>query len=282
MAPEKPQARRDLDCTELVLDGAGWSRLIAAANAVFVAIFEEQEDSQTRASDSGERLIQMDVLLTVFESPLGSGQGTVPLVEIDKDPLIPFFERLAPVFADDVCLQIVSELNQRAMSVTQYYREFGGASIGGIRSRFKRLERAGWLKKVSSETGGKRRGSSEHFYLATKPALVDDEAWSEAPESLRGTHRWATFSRFCDKALESLRADVFDARLDRVVTLSFLEVDREGAANVVAQLEAFARVLEEEQERVGIREHEPRKADSVAITVGLAAFETPPELAKEP
>ena len=276
-------SRGELSCTELVLDRAGWDRVIEAANALFVAIFEEQEDSQIRASTLREKLIPMDVLLIIFESPLGRIPMDSSLVEIDKEPLIPFLERLAPVFADDICLRIVLELNRRPMSVTQFHREFGGASIGGIRSRFKRLERAGWLKRVGSETGGKRRGSSEHFYLATKPALVDDEAWREPPESLRGTNSWKTFSRFCDRALESMRNGVFDTRLDRFVTLSFLELDRQGIANVTSQIESFANLLSEEQARANQKKRGADEAeDQIGITVGLAAFETPAELAKEP
>ena len=280
LAEGQPRSRGELDCTEIVLDSAGWDRVIEAASALFVAIFEEQEDSQIRVSDSEETLIPMDVLLTIFESPLDGDQMVSSLAEIDKEPLIPFLERLAPVFADDICMQIVSELNRRAMSVTQFHREFGGASKGGIRSRFKRLEMAGWLKKVGSETGGKRRGATEHFYMATKPMLVDDEAWGEPPESLREMRSWKTFSRFCDRALESMRSGAFDARLDRFVTLSFLELDRKGVANVTSQLESFASLLSQEQEQAKTRAEEGENL--VAVTVASAAFETPPELAREP
>ena len=284
MAPENPRWGRDLDCLELTLDRDGWHRVVAAANALFVAIFEAQEDAQTRAAESRGSLLQMDVLLAVFESPRPPRQAVVPLPENKTEPLTPFLERLAPVFADDFCLQLVSEANHRALSVTQFRREFAArVSYGGIRSRFERLETAGWLRRVGSETGGRRRGAREHFYRATRPALlVDDEAWCEPPKSVRARRTWPTFCRFCDQVLESLRSDVFDARLDRVVTLSFLEVDEEGAAEVVSRLEAFAHVLEQERDRAAIPGHAPSAADAVGVTVASAAFETPPELAKEP
>ena len=284
LADKQSGSRDDFDCTELVLDRDGWDRVIEAANSLFVAIFEEQEDSQIRASNVGEKLIPMDVLLIIFESPLdGSTRMASSLAEIGKEPLIPFLERLAPVLADDICLQIVSELNRRSMSVTQFHREFGGASSGGIRSRFMRLERAGWIKRVGSETGGKRRGSTEHFYAATKPAMVDDEAWCEPPESLRETNGWKTFNRFCERTLESMRSGAFDARLDRIVTLSFLELDRHGVANVTSQIESFANLLSEEQARASRRKRGPDEdEDRVGVTVGLGAFETPAELAMEP
>jgi hypothetical protein len=272
--------KRDLSCVDLLLDQVGWEHVIDAVNAQFVCIFEEQEDAQLRASDSGEELISVDVLLIAFESPIGHGQIDPSLVEIDKEPLIPFPERLAPVLADDVCMQIVSELNRREMSVTQFHREFGGA-FGGIRSRFKRLERVGWLKKVNEQTGGSRRGTSEHFYLATRPAMVSDDAWQNPPDSLKAKRSWATFHRFCETVLKAMREGTFDARVDRSVTLSFLNLDQRGWANVIAGIESLEAFILEEQESAKARMKKSGEKP-LAATVGLAAFETPGELAKEP
>ena len=278
---EKPCLKRDLSCVELSLDQAGWDHVIEAVSAQFVRIFEEQEDSQLRAVDSGEQLVSVNVLLIAFESPTGRGQIDSSLVEIDKEPLIPFPERLAPVLADDVCLQIVLELNHRPMSVTQFHREFGGASLSGIRSRFKRLERTRWLKKVDERTGGRRRGATEHFYRATRPAMASDAAWQEAPDSLRGTQSWRTFKYFCEKVLEAMRAGTFDARTERSVTLSFLDLDQRSWANVITGIESLAAFLLKEQGRAKERMRKSGEKP-IAATVGLAAFETPAELAKEP
>jgi DNA-binding HxlR family transcriptional regulator len=278
---EKPSLKRDLSCVELSLDQAGWDHVIEAVSAQFVRIFEEQEDSQLRAVDSGEQLVSVNVLLIAFESPTGRGQIDSSLVEIDKEPLIPFPERLAPVLADDVCLQIVFELNHRPMSVTQFHREFGGATRSGIRSRFKRLERTRWLKKVDERTGGRRRGATEHFYRATRPAMTSDAAWQEAPDSLRGTQSWRIFKYFCEKVLEAMRAGTFDARTERSVTLSFLDLDQRGWTNVIAGIESLAAFLLKEQECAKERMRKSGEKP-IAATVGLAAFETPAELAREP
>ena len=116
--------------------------------------------------------------------------------------------------------------------------------------------------------------------MATKPALVDDEAWSEPPESFTEMRSWKTFNRFCQRALESMRSGVFDTRLDRFVTLSFLELDREGVANVTFQLESFASLLLQAQEQAKTRTD--GGDNLVGVTVASAAFETPPELAREP
>jgi hypothetical protein len=209
------------------------------------------------------------------------GQIGPCLVGSDREPLIPFPERLAPVLADDVCLQIVSELNRREMSVTQFHREFGGATIGGIRRRFKRIETSGWLKKVNQETGGQRRGATEYFYRATRPAIIDGDAWADLPDALKGMRSWKTFECFSEKVKETMRAGTFDARPDRYVTLSFLSLDQQGWTNVIAGIEALSLFLLEEQahakDRMAKLGEQP-----VLMTVGTGAFEAPKDSAKAP
>lgn len=266
--------KRDLSSTQLLLDQVGWERVIEAVDAQFLCIFEEQEDARLRALSSGENRIRADVLLIAFESPMQDGHIGPCLVEGDGDPLLSFPERLAPVLADDVCLQIVSELNRREMSVTQFHREFGGTAIGGIRRRFKRLETFGWLKKVNEETGGRRRGAKEYFYRATRPAIIDGDAWADLPDALRGTRSWQTFERFSEEVKEAMRAGTFDARVDRYVTLSFLSFDQQSWTNVIAGIETLSAFLMEEQELAKDRLAKSGE-QPVLMTVGMGAFEAP-------
>lgn len=272
---------RDLSCVCVALDQVGWDRVIEAVDARFVTLFEEQEDARLRAERSGERLTRADVLLIAFESP-GQGRQIGPgLVKNKKEPPIPFHERLSRVFADDLCIQIVSELNHREMSVTQFHREFGGASFRRIWGRFKKLETSGWLKKVKVRGGGKRRGGKEKFYRATMPVMTDSAAWENPSEPLAGTQRWETFVHFARKVREAMTAGTLDARVDRYLTLSFLSLDQQGWANVVAGIEALSKFISDEQDRAKLRMAKSGEKPIMA-TIGLAAFESPGELAKEP
>jgi hypothetical protein len=273
--------KRDFSCTQVLLDQAGWERVIEAIDAQFLCIFEEQKDAPLRVRSSGGELLRADVLLIAFESPMRGEQIGPCLVESDKEPLIPFPERLAPVLADDVCMQIVSELNRREMSATQFHREFGGATISGIRSRFERLKTSGWLKKVNEKTGGRRRGASEHFYRATRPAFRDGSTWTEPSDALRRIRSWRTFERFSEKVTEAMQAGTFDARVDRYVTLSFLSLDQQGWANVVAGIEALSALIFEEQERAKDRMAKSGEKP-ILLTAGLGAFEAPKDAAKAP
>jgi len=273
--------KRDLSYTRLLLDQVGWERVIEAVDAQFLCIFEEQKDARLRVLGSSEKLIRAEVLMIAFESPLQGEQIGPCLVESGRDPLIPFPERLAPVLADDLCLQIVSELNRREMSVTQFHREVGGTTISGIRSRFKRLETSGWLKKVKEETGGRRRGATEHFYRATRPAIISGDAWADVPDSLAETEDWKAFACFSEQVKESMRAGTFDARADRYVSLSFLSLDQQGWTNVVAGIEALSVFFLEEQGRAKDRMAKSASR-TVLMTVGLGAFEAPRDLVKAP
>jgi hypothetical protein len=274
---------RDLSCTQLLLDQVGWERVIEAVDTQFVSLFEEQTDARLRVSHDEGELTRTDVFLIGFESPLQGDdrrRAGPDLVESRKEPLVPFPERLAPILADDVCMQIVAELNRREMSVTQFHREFGGAAIGGIRRRFRKLETSGWLKKVNEETGGQRRGATEHFYRATGPAIADDGPWM-LPESLRGTSDWEVFEHLGEKVKEAIRTGSFDARVDRYVTWSLVSLDEQGWANVIAGIEALSAFAFEEQERASDRMAKSG-GQPVIMTVGLGAFEASKDSVKAP
>lgn len=275
--------RRDLTRTRLLLDEVGWKRVIEALDAQFTCIFEEQTDARLRANAANEPLLQADILLIAFETPLqGKGrQSGSSLVETQREPLAPFPERLSSILADEICREIVNQLNGRAMSPTQFHREFGGASVGRIHRRFSKLEANGWLKKVKEETGGLRRGATENYYHATRPGIADKDIWTIPPASLNGTPTWRTFACFCNDVNKAMRAGTFDARLDRYVTLSFLSLDAEGWTNVIAGIESLQEIIVTEQEHAKQR-MEKSRVKPIAMTVGLGAFETLKETKKAP
>lgn len=280
-------ARADshLSWMPLLLDQLGWERVIAAVDELFEFLFEEQADAKLRTFDSGERPSLATVALAAFESPTrgrGRGDGVVGsrLVE-SKDSPVPFPLRLSKVFADELCLKIVAELNLREMSAPQFHEEFGGAPVSGIRRRFKMLAEIGWLKKVGDKTGGRRRGATEHFYRATGPAIFDNCTWFDVPDSIKATYRWRTFEGLAEQVKEAIEAGTFEARTDNHLSWSLLLLDQLGWERVTAAVDALLAFFLEERDRA-----EDRIADSgespVTMTVALAAFESPKDAAKAP
>lgn len=273
--------RRNLTCTQLSVDELGWNHITEAVMAEFVSLFEEQEDARRRAFHLGEKLFRADVFQVSFEMPIRIGERQGPrLVERRTDPMVPFWERLAPIFADDVCMQIVAESNRREISVVRFHREFGG-SRRTLYRRFQRLEETGWLKKVNKQRGGTRRGATEYFYRASGPTIAEGGPWMHPPESLRETDNWNAFGCLSTRMKEAMKAGTFDARLDRCQAWSLLQLDRQGWQKVIAGFEALRNYILEEQERARERMRESGEKP-ISMIVALGAFETPKELVKAP
>jgi hypothetical protein len=276
---------RHFTWTPLLLDQTGWDRVIAAVDALFESLFEEQEDAKLRVYNSGETPILATVGLGGFESPRPELEGVIErvgasLAENVACP-VPFTRRVSKVFADPVCLKIVAELNLREMSPTQFHREFGGASRSGIHHRFKILRDFGWLAKVREKSGGSRRGATEQFFRATGPAVFDNGSWSGLQDSMKTAYSWTIFEQFSEKFSEAMKAGTVDARLDRHLSWSLVLLDQHGWDNVVTALDALLTFIFEEKDAA-----KRRVANSgeklIRITVVFAGFESPKDSNKAP
>lgn len=273
----------DLICTSLILDEIGWKHAIRAIDAQFVSLFEHQEDARLRATHSGEDLLRTEVSLIGFEVPMVRDNGAAPvLAEVGKDPLVPFPERLAPVLADDVSLQIVAELNKREMTVSQFHRDlhrgFDDVSRRAVSRRFEKLREIGWLKIVGERPS---RGTKEYLYRAAVPAIDANFLRSDKQDSMNDEGCWESFDRFCAEAETAMKAGTFDARTDRYVTWSMLSLDRQGWESVTEELDALLAHLYREQEHA-----KERMAGSgetpIAMNVTVGAYESPKDVAKAP
>lgn len=275
--------KRDLSCSEFLLDEEGWKRAIAALDGEFVGLIEEQEDARRRSRLSGERRIRVDVFLIAFQSPDAWTQPTAGdlLLGHSAEPLISFPERLAPILEDDMRLEIVSELNKRELSVTQFHREFGGANKLSVTRRFRGLEKSAWVAKGKRKTGGMRRGSREQFYRATRPRIYGDDSHSDIPSTLRGAEGWYSFERLCASLKEAMTSGTFDARPDRYFAWSLISLDRQGLESVIAGIESVATLISQEQEKA--KQRMARSGEKpITLTLGLAAFEALKETIKAP
>jgi hypothetical protein len=185
-----------------------------------------------------------------------------------------YLRRLSVVFAAELRLKIVTELYMREMSPKQFYEEFGGGSITRVDRHFKKLAKHGWLRFIRSESGGSRRGATEHFYRATELAIFDDQTWALVPYSLRVAISWRTFKQLAERVREALQAGTLDARADSRLSWKTLLLDQLGWERVVAAMGALFESLFEEQNDAKLRiSHSKEKP--ILVTVALAAFESP-------
>jgi len=269
---------RHFTWTPLILDERGRERVIIAVNALFASLFEEQNDARLRIAKSGENPMEATVGLAAFDSPNRNRNRSGLLLPLDDaiEPAnsLPFAIRVAKVFADPLNLKIVTELNLRAMSPTQFLDECGGGPLAGIDRRFKLLTEIGWLIKVGEKTGGHRRGATEHFYRATGHAIFDSGNWSKVPDSVRATFSWRIFEQLAEQAREAMDAGTFDSRPDRHLSWTPLVLDQLGWTQMVTGVDDLFHYIFEEQAAAKIRLTESGE-EPVIATVYLAAFESP-------
>jgi hypothetical protein len=173
-----------------------------------------------------------------------------------------------------VNLKIVTELNLREMSASGFFDEFGGVSRSDVNRRFKLLVDDGWIALEREETGGKRRGATEHFYRATGPAIFDTSNWSRVPQEIRSTYSWRVFEQLAEQVREAMDAGTFDSRPDRHQTWMPLVLDEVGWRQVIETIDDLFERLYQEQALAKMRLSDSQN-EPVIATVYLAAFESP-------
>ena len=193
----------------------------------------------------------------------------------------PYSLRMAKVFADPLRIQILAELNTRDMSPKQFFEEFGGGTLPRVSRHFDVLDEYDWIYLVRTESGGRRRGGIEHFYRATGPAVLDENDWSELPESVQNTFTRRAFATYAERVKEAMEGGTMDARDDRHFTWTPVRMDQRGWEAVIAKVNAVYRFLYEEQDRAKARLEETGE-DSIPMTVALAVFESPKNTEKAP
>jgi DNA-binding PadR family transcriptional regulator len=277
---------RHLSWTSILLDQLGWRRLITAIDGLFEAVVEGQSRAKLRVMEVGETPTMATVGLAAFEAAIpiernSDGEGRSGLLSSGlgstgtaSDARLLFPMHLAKVFADPLALQIVAEANLREISPSQFRDEFGGGTASDLSRRFQRLERAGWLEMTRAESGGRRRGATEHFYQAVGPAILDNKGWSEVSSSIRSTVTWKTFEQLREKVISAIEAGTLDAHPDRHLTWSLLRLDQAGWEQVVAAVDALFTSLFEEQEKAKLRMAASGEKP-ITMTVALTAFESP-------
>lgn len=190
------------------------------------------------------------------------------MVDGTAGPPVSFIARAASVFADELSMRIVAELNRDELSVRQFHRRFGGgASEGAVRYRFERLQELAWIGVSGRVT---KRGAPETLYRATRP-LPPNFSWDDVPDALRTTEAWKTFVRLSALVEEALLSGTFELRPERHFTWSIVNLDAEGWRNVTTRLSELASFIRAEEAAAAERIAEG--AQPLTMVVSLAAIQ---------
>ncbi len=193
----------------------------------------------------------------------------------------PLMLRLSKVFADPLRMKVLAECNMREMSPKQFHQEFGGGSLSRVSRAFDVLAEYEWLEQTRTETGGRRRGGVEHFYIATGPAVFDDDLWPSVPQSMRNLVTWRILETFIERVKESMESGRIDARTDRHMSWIPLGLDQEGWDKAIGKVNGLFHWFFAEQEEANLRMAESGE-EPIPMTVALAAFESPRDTEKQP
>ena len=265
--------------------------MIEKSDIVFRTVLEEQGNSERRLAAAKQVGFLATAAIAVFESPTWlwhtNGQRSQPYL-----PALPggpsavinghsFFPMFAKACSNPVDLLIIDELNRGEVSAKTPQETIESLNLAASDRRLKKLARNGWAGRVRQESGGRRRGGTEHFYRAVGPALLDNKSWLEIPDEIQQTISANTFEHLRTKVREAIAAGTFDARLDRHLTWSLIRLDQIGWERVVTVIDSFFESLlgEEAEARKRLRRSSEKP---ILATVGLAVFESPEDSTRLP
>jgi DNA-binding transcriptional ArsR family regulator len=119
---------------------------------------------------------------------------------------------VAKAMAHPLRVQIVALLNQRVMSATMIAKEID-EPLQNVAYHFRVLREKGLIEEVDSR---QVRGSTEHFYIATKRVLFDGKAWDDLPPSMKAKVSGRMFSDFLEVVSGAMLGETFDSSDERV------------------------------------------------------------------
>lgn len=135
---------------------------------------------------------------------------------------------LAKAIAHPTRAQILAEANERVMSPSQFAKRHE-LDVSRVAYHFRQLEKFECLEIVAEVPV---RGSTEHFYKATRRALFDGKAWDNLPETIKNKISGRTVTDLLGAVAEAMLEETFDERDDRHLAWDKVLVDRQGWSEI--------------------------------------------------
>lgn len=179
--------------------------------------------------------------------------------------------RLIQALNHPLRVQLLVEINKDPMSPVEFHRRFGG-SLSSIAYHVRELKKLGFLELVDTAA---RRGSTEHFFRATKRAAFDDECWPLLPPQIRSGFDAAIYRTMQQQIVEAIEAGTMEARPERHFTWTLVKLDEEGWTRIIEQMNDLLGSVQAEEQAAAERMQESGERP-IPTTVALAGFESPP------
>jgi DNA-binding transcriptional ArsR family regulator len=171
--------------------------------------------------------------------------------------------RIAKALAHPLRFRVLWRLNEVEASPKELADALG-ESLPKVAYHVNVLHEVGAIELVRETP---RRGAIEHHYRAVTRAVLSDRDWAALPEGIRAQISGSVLERIFDDLRAAIESGTLDARQDRHLSFTTLQLDEAGWAEVG---EMLAKVVERAVELDG-------KADgaSIAARLSLVLYEGP-------
>jgi DNA-binding transcriptional ArsR family regulator len=179
-------------------------------------------------------------------------------------------QRLAKALSHPLRARIFAILNERVASPTEI-ADILEERLPNVSYHVRALVD---LECVELVRTAQRRGAIEHYYRAVRRPFFSDRDWKRLPRSGRQAIADVGLQLVWDDVSNAIEADTFEARPDRHLSLSLLEVDERGWGELRdilnGVLDDAERVMQQSRERLA-------KSDEKGIPTRLVLmhFEAP-------
>jgi DNA-binding transcriptional ArsR family regulator len=207
-----------------------------------------------------------------MSEPAGADEGKDPRDECEADDVDYVDRDMARALAHPTRIQILAELNKRAMSPSQFSKKFE-IKLPNVSYHFRALQKFGCIEEADSR---QVRGAVEHFYRATKRVLFDGKAWADLPQSIKVQASGRAFSDFLEAVATAMDHETFDSTDDRVAVWLQRPLDQQGWLEAVAAHWVLIHKMEDIYKGSRLRLNEAGKPEGEMVgTYGLFLFESP-------
>jgi DNA-binding transcriptional ArsR family regulator len=178
--------------------------------------------------------------------------------------------RLAKALSHPMRTRILAILNERVASPNEI-SEMIVERLPNVSYHVRALQDLGCIELVST---AQRRGAIEHYYRAIVRPFFTDRDWKKLPQSGRQAVSDVALQMIWSDVSDAIKSGTFEARSDRHLSRSVLEVDEAGWKDLH---DLLARTLDE-AEKIAARSADRMERsgdDAVPARVVMMHFESP-------
>ena len=188
---------------------------------------------------------------------------------IPQDGLVD--DKLVKALSHPLRARALAILNERVASPKEIAHELR-RPVGNVSYHVKTLLECGCVELVKEEP---RRGATEHFYRGITRSFLNDDNWAVlSPEAKNGVSV-AGLKMINDASKDALVAGTFDAREDRHLSCTPVNVDEQGWRELVDLTADTLEGVMDIQARSAARMAEGESTGSIRATISILNFESP-------